>query len=53
MKILAVRSGPIAPWFGQPGHGWQYQLDPALVPNAPAALNVAWLVTNGYLQPLG
>ena len=48
-----MESGPIAPWFGQQGHGWQYQLDPALVPGAsPATLNVMWLVNNGYLRAL-
>jgi hypothetical protein len=52
MKSFTVESGPIAPWFGQQGHGWQYQLDPELVPGAPAKLNVMWLVNNGYLRAL-
>lgn len=49
VKSFTVDAGPIAPWFGQPGYGWQYQLDGALVPGAPARLNVLWLVDNGYL----
>ena len=51
-KPLTVDSGPIAPWFGQPGYGWQYQLNSALVPGAPAQLNVLWLVGKGYLVPI-
>ena len=53
LKPFTVDAGPIAPWFGQPGYGWQYQLDSALVPGAPAQLNVLWLVSNGYLAPVG
>jgi hypothetical protein len=53
LKPFAVDSGPIAPWFGQPGYGWQYQLDSTLVPGAPAALNVLWLLDNDYLAPVG
>jgi hypothetical protein len=49
LKPFTVDAGPIAPWFGQPGYGWQYQLDNGLVPGAPARLNVLWLVDNGYL----
>jgi len=26
MEPLVVMSGPIAPWFGQPGQGVQYEL---------------------------
>ncbi len=52
IKRFAVDAGPIAPWFGQPGHGWQYQLDPMLVQSAPATINVMWLVSNGYVRPL-
>ncbi|MFJ4674485.1 TNT domain-containing protein [Kitasatospora sp. NPDC088783] len=50
LKPFEVHSGPIAPWFGQPGLGLQYQLDGALVPGAPSRLNMAWLVANGYLD---
>lgn len=53
LKSFAVDAGPIAPWFAQPGGGLQYQLDGSLVPGAPAALNVLWLVNNGYLEPVG
>jgi len=52
LKPLPVDAGPIAPWFGQPGYGLQYQLDGTLVPGAPARLNVLWLVDNGYLERL-
>lgn len=48
-----MHGGPIAPWFDQPGLGWQYQLDGTLIPGAPAQINVGWLITNGYLQRLG
>jgi hypothetical protein len=50
LKPFAVDAGPIAPWFGQPGYGWQYQLNASLVSGAPAGqFNVMWLVDNGYL----
>jgi hypothetical protein len=52
IKGFVVDAGPIAPWFGQPGGGWQYQLDPVLVRGGPATLNVMWLVSNGYVRPL-
>ncbi|MFF7637396.1 TNT domain-containing protein [Kitasatospora sp. NPDC008050] len=52
VKSFSVHGGPIAPWFNQPGLGWQYQLDGTLIPGAPASVNVGWLVTNGYLQRL-
>jgi Tuberculosis necrotizing toxin len=52
VKSFRVDAGPVASWFGQPGHGLQYQLDLTLVPGAPATLNVLWLIVNGYLQPL-
>ncbi|MFI6444019.1 TNT domain-containing protein [Kitasatospora sp. NPDC050543] len=52
LKPFKVQAGPIAPWFNQPGWGWQYQLDATLVPGAPARINVGWLVTNGYLERL-
>jgi hypothetical protein len=49
IKSFRVDSGPIAPGFGQPGLGRQYQLDPSLVPGAPSPLTVLWLVQNGFL----
>ena len=49
LKPFAVDAGPIAPWFGQPGLGLQYQLDATLIPGDPAQFNVMWLVNNGYL----
>ncbi len=47
-KAFAVWEGPIAPWFEQRGGGLQQKLDRALVPG-DGALNVAWLLSNGYL----
>ena len=52
IKRFSVDAGPIAPWFGQPGYGLQYQLDPTLINGAPASINVMWLVNNGYLKPV-
>lgn len=52
VKPFTVDAGPIAPWFGQPGLGLQYQLDASLIPGGPAQLNVMWLVDNGYLARL-
>jgi hypothetical protein len=49
-KPFTVDSGPIAPWFGQPGHGWQFQLKTEHVPGAPSPLTVKWLLDNGYLH---
>jgi hypothetical protein len=49
VKSFLVDSGPIAPGFGQPGFGRQYQLDSSLVRGSPTPLNVQWLVLNGYL----
>lgn len=49
VKPFTVASGPIAPWFAQPGMGTQFQLDPAYLPQAGADLNVTWLLANGYL----
>jgi Tuberculosis necrotizing toxin len=52
LKSFSVDEGPIAPWFGQPGGGEQFQLDGSLVGGAPPALNVQWLLSNGYLQEI-
>lgn len=49
IKTFRVEAGPIAPAFGQPGLGRQFQLDAALLP-AAATANVGWLISNGYLQ---
>jgi hypothetical protein len=51
-RAFAVDTGPIAPWFAQPGGGEQFQLVSALVPGAPTPLNVMWLVNNGFLERL-
>ena len=40
IKPLKVLAGPIAPWFGQPGQGVQYQ----------TYVNVATLIADGYLR---
>jgi hypothetical protein len=52
IRDFAVDTGPIAPWFAQSGLGMQYQLRGEYVPNAPARLNVVWLLDNGYLERL-
>ncbi len=49
LKPFAVEAGPIAPAFGQPGLGLQYQLVSSLLPGHPSGANVTWLVGNGYL----
>ena len=51
LKRFAAEGGPIAPGFGQPGLGTQYQLVSSLLPGRPSA-NVMWLITHGYLQRL-
>ncbi|WP_424186060.1 TNT domain-containing protein [Actinokineospora sp. G85] len=50
LRPFDVTAGPIAPWFAQLGGGLQYQLSGALIPNAPAQVNVLWLLDNGYLE---
>lgn len=52
LRPFTTEGGPIAPGFGQPGHGLQYLLVGSLVPGAQAQINVLWLVNNGYLQRL-
>jgi hypothetical protein len=52
LKPFAAETGPIAPAFGQPGFGLQYQLVSSLLPGKPAAANVMWLISNGYLKAL-
>lgn len=49
VKPFQVDSGPIAPWFAQPGYGTQFKLNPAYLPEAGTALNVTWLLTHGFL----
>jgi filamentous hemagglutinin len=41
---LPVKSGSIAPAFGQPGGGTQ------LLPDFPTRVNVEWLINEGYLK---
>jgi hypothetical protein len=52
LREFRVEGGPIAPAFGQRGHGVQYLLVSSFLPEAPAQINVMWLVANGYLQRL-
>ncbi|HEU5003547.1 MAG TPA: TNT domain-containing protein [Actinomycetota bacterium] len=49
LKPFEAETGPIAPGFGQPGHGIQYQIVASLLPGNPATGNVSWLISNGYL----
>ncbi|MEH1164718.1 TNT domain-containing protein [Micromonospora sp. CPCC 205539] len=49
LKPFDLDSGPIAPWFAQPGMGTQFQLNPAYLPQAGATLNVQWLIDNNFL----
>lgn len=49
VKPFTVDSGPIAPWFAQPGMGTQYKLERKYLPEAGTSLNVTWLLNNGYL----
>ncbi|MFG2395353.1 TNT domain-containing protein [Streptomyces lavendulae] len=49
-RPFPVRSGPTAPWFGQPGGGLQIKLDAELLDPGPRQrLNVRWLLDHGYL----
>ncbi len=50
IKPFNVEAGPIAPAFGQPGSGLQFQLVGSLFPEAPATVDVKWLLDNGYLE---
>jgi hypothetical protein len=50
LKPFTVEAGPIAPGFGQPGRGTQYQVISSLLPGDPATPNVMWLISNGYLK---
>jgi len=49
IRAFTVEAGPVAPAFGQPGFGLQYQLVSSLLPGDPAKANVYWLVDHGYL----
>lgn len=49
VKPFDVDSGPIAPWFAQPGWGTQYKLNAAYLPEAGSTLTVTWLLRNGFL----
>jgi hypothetical protein len=37
-----ILEGEVAPWFEQPGGGWQYQLPQ----------NVEWYIENGFLEAI-
>lgn len=49
VKPFTVDSGPIAPWFAQPGMGTQFKLNATYLPQAGSDLSVTWLLTNGFL----
>lgn len=49
VKPFTVDSGPIAPWFAQPGMGTQFKLEQKYLPEAGAALSITWLLAHGYL----
>jgi hypothetical protein len=49
VKPFAVDSGPVAPWFAQPGMGTLFMLNRAYLPQAGTNLSVRWLLDNGYL----
>jgi Tuberculosis necrotizing toxin len=52
LKPFNAETGPIAPAFGQPGLGLQYQLVSSLLPGDPGTANVLWLIDHGYLKRL-
>ncbi|MCZ7440461.1 TNT domain-containing protein [Micromonospora sp. WMMC241] len=49
VKPFPVDSGPIAPWFAQPGMGTQFELNQAYFPQASDPVNVQWLLDHGFL----
>lgn len=52
VKPFKAETGPIAPYFGQPGLGLQYELVSSLLPGDPAQASVMWLISKGYLKAL-
>ena len=56
-REIPMRKGEIAPWFGQPGGGIQYQIDPVFVEQITAKLKkgeafIEGLIRMGYLKRL-
>lgn len=55
LRPFRVDAGPAAPWFGQPGLGQQYVLNPSYVLGPEHTgqetdkLNILWMINNGYL----
>ncbi|WP_428962660.1 TNT domain-containing protein [Micromonospora fluostatini] len=49
LKPFAVDTGPVAPWFAQPGMGTQFQLNPAYLPEAGGTLTITWLLKHRFL----
>ncbi len=49
LRRFRVDSGPIAPWFAQPGLGIQFKLNGDYLPTAGTALNLTWLLGHGFL----
>jgi hypothetical protein len=50
LKPFSVNAGPIAPALGQPGFGLQYVLSGTYFPGVTERVNVAYLLTNGYVE---
>ncbi|SBT50304.1 TNT domain-containing protein [Micromonospora auratinigra] len=49
LKPFDVDSGPIAPWFAQPGMGTQFKLNQAYFPQATMPVTVQWLLDHHFL----
>ncbi len=49
IRSFTEDSGPIAPWFAQPGWGTQFKLNRQYLPQAGAALSITWLLDHHYL----
>jgi hypothetical protein len=50
LKPFSVNAGPIAPALGQPGFGLQYVLSATYFPGVTERVNVAYLLTNRYVE---
>lgn len=50
LKPFSVNAGPIAPALGQPGFGLQYVLSGTFFTGVTERVNVAYLLTNGYVE---
>lgn len=53
LKPFDVDAGAAAPWFGQPGGGLQYVVNPSYVPNPlNERVDTQFLIDHGYLLPV-